>query len=200
MENSSNKKNSWKKELVEWIKAIAITLVLGIAITTFVRPTIVVGESMSNTLHPYDYLLVYRRAYNNSMPNYNDIVLAQSSIPLGGELGFVGNVKRLVGIENKDATKIIIKRVIGLPNDVIKIEDGFVYRNGEKLEENYTRDGVTYGDDSYFVPEGHVFLLGDNRQGSADSRDSSIGMVPVEDLLGKIILRMFPFNKITTKF
>lgn len=200
MENSSSKKINWKKELVEWIKAIAITLVVGIAITTFVRPTVVVGESMSNTLQPYDYLLVYRRAYKTELPKYNDIVLAQSNLPLEEEMGLFGKIKKLVGIESKDAKKIIIKRVIGLPNDVIKIEDGFVYRNGEKLEENYTRDGVTYGDGVYLVPEEHVFLMGDNRQGSADSRDDSIGMVPEDALLGKIIIRIFPFNKITTKF
>lgn len=198
MENKEIK-NRILKEIREWLRAIVVTLVIGLLITNFVRPTIVVGESMSNTLMPYDYLVVYRKAYINSLPEYNDIVLAQSKIPLGEDEKVTNIFTKLLNFNNKNINnKIVIKRVIGLPGDIIEIRDGYVYRNSEKLIEDYTRDGITLGEGYYEIPDGHLFLLGDNRQGSMDSRDSMIGMIPKEDILGKIIIRLFPFNKITT--
>lgn len=198
MENKEIK-NRILKEIREWLRAIVVTLVIGLLITNFVRPTIVVGESMSNTLMPYDYLVVYRKAYINSLPEYNDIVLAQSKIPLGEDEKITNIFTKLLNFNNKNINnKIVIKRVIGLPGDIIEIRDGYVYRNSEKLIEDYTRDGITLGEGYYEIPDGHLFLLGDNRQGSMDSRDSMIGMIPKEDILGKIIIRLFPFNKITT--
>ena len=200
MENT--KKNSLKTEIIEWIKSIVVALVIGFVVTSFVKPTMVIGESMTNTLQPYDYLLVNKISYKNSLPEYSDIVLAQTEIPLyDNELDIMSRILKKLNLGDEKAyNKIVIKRVIGLPNDIIAIKDGYVYRNGEKLEENYTRDGVTYGGEIYQVPEGHVFLMGDNRQGSSDSRDESIGMIKKEDLIGKVIIRIFPFNKIQTSF
>lgn len=199
MEN--DKRKSIKKEIIEWIKSMVITIIAGIIITTFVSPTVVVGESMSNTLMPYDYLFVYKKAYSNKLPGYKDIVLAQSSIPITDSEGTSYIFSKIKSLYNKNEDKkIVIKRVIGLPGDIIYIGSGNVYRNGELLVEEYTRDGVTFGEGTYVVPDNHLFLLGDNRQGSMDSRNSEIGMVSMDDIIGKVIIRVFPFNKITTEF
>ncbi|WP_346913827.1 signal peptidase I [Clostridium sp.] len=87
----------------------------------------------------------------------------------------------------------IIKRIIGLPNETIEIKNGYVYINGELLKEEYLdKDIRTYPDMKVIVPEGHIFVLGDNRENSKDSRH--IGVVKIEDVLGKAIYR-FNFNE-----
>ncbi len=177
-------KEKLMKELIEWIKVIGITVVLAYIITSFVRPTLVIGDSMTNTFQPYDYLLVSRKAYANKLPEYGDVILFQSHLPL----------------DSGNGEKILIKRVIGLPGDTIQILDGKVYRNGEEITESYTRDGYTDGDLFVEVPEGELFVMGDNRAGSRDSRDPSVGTVPMEVVIGKIFVRLFPFNKIGTDF
>ncbi len=184
-EKKLSKKEYLIKELIEWVKVAAITLVAALVITSFVRPTLVIGDSMTNTFQPYDYLLVYKRAYKNKLPEYGDVVLFQSHLAL----------------DNGRGEKILIKRVIGLPGDSIDIYDGKVYRNGEELVEPYLRDGATDGD-LYIpeIPEGEIFAMGDNRFGSNDSRNPAVGTIPQDALLGKVIIRLFPFNAITTDF
>ena len=179
-----------KKEIIEWVKVILLAAAITFVITSFVRPTLVIGESMTNTFQEYDYLISYKRAYKNKLPEYGDVVLFQSHLPIDN-----GST---AGLFNKE--KVLIKRVIGLPGDMIIIENGVVYRNGEELTEPYTRDGYTDGDLFMEVPEGHVFAMGDNRLGSRDSRDPSVGPVPEDMILGKIVLRLYPFNQITSNF
>lgn len=94
----------------------------------------------------------------------------------------------------------MVKRVIGLAGDVIYVnaESGFVYLNGEPLYEPYTNGLVRVtGDISYpfTVPEGHVFVIGDNRNRSTDSRDSQIGPVDEREILGQVVLVIMPFNR-----
>lgn len=181
---SETLKDKIVKEIVEWIKVIVITAILALIITSFVRPTLVIGESMTNTFQPYDYLVVSKRAYKNKLPEYGDVILFQSHLPLDDQKG----------------EKILIKRVIGLPGDTIQILEGKVFRNGTEIIENYTRDGYTDGNTFVEVPEDELFVLGDNRGGSRDSRDASVGTVPLDVVLGKVIIRLFPFTKITTDF
>lgn len=192
---------NWKKEIIEWIKVFAVTFILGIIITQFVGPTIVVGESMSNTFHQNDYLIVNKRAYKKDMPKYGDVVLFESNLDIidNSKVSLVAKLKRLV---NKDyiEKKILIKRVIGLPDDIIVIKEGSVFRNNEKLDEPYIRDGYTDVDGVFVVPSNEVFLMGDNRLGSVDSRYDEVGTIKQEDLIGRVIIRLYPFNKISTKF
>ena len=79
---------------------------------------------------------------------------------------------------------------------VKKIEDSKVYVDGELLKEPYIHDNYTSGDIDMVVPEGEVFTMGDNREKSLDSRYEEVGLVNEKDIMGKVMLRLFPFNKI----
>lgn len=108
---------------------------------------------------------------------------------------FTDNYNRsdIIVINEEILDKRIIKRVIGLPNETVEIKNGYVYINGELLKEEYLdKDIKTYPDMKVIVPEGHIFVLGDNRENSKDSRH--IGVVKIEDVLGKAIYR-FNFNE-----
>jgi signal peptidase I len=123
---------------------------------------------------------VNRIPYITGKPSHGDIIV------------FKAHVYSDTG-EEKD----LIKRIIGMEGDVIEIKDGVVYRNGEALEEDYIYGGITPGDMAPFtVDEGYVFVMGDNRQNSLDSRDPSVGEVAVSDVLGRVDLRLFPFDQI----
>jgi len=172
-----------KKEIFEWIKVIVVAIILAGIITTFVRPTLVKGASMENTLKQYDYLLVNKIAYKNSLPDYLDVIIFKSDL-----------------IQDNGKSKDLVKRVIGVEGDHIVVTGGNVYRNDVQLNEPYTKDGYTDYEIDTVVPEGYIFAMGDNRLDSTDSRDPSVGPVPAENIVGKVFVRLFPFNKITTEF
>lgn len=168
------------KTIFEFAKTIIIALIIALLITTFIKPTLVKGYSMYPTIEPYNYLIVNRIPYITGKPSHGDIIV------------FKAHVYSDTG-EEKD----LIKRIIGLEGDVIEIKDGVVYRNGEALEEDYIYGGITPGDMAPIkVNEGCVFVMGDNRQNSLDSRDPSVGEVAISDVLGRVDLRLFPFDQI----
>lgn len=166
----------------EWAKTIIISVVIAFVITTFIRPTLVKGYSMYPTINQYDYLIINRIPYISHEPEYGDIVV------------FKTNQLTVDGSE-----KDLIKRVIGLPGDVIEIKEGIVYRNGEALTEPYIYGGYTPGEmELVTIEEDKIFVMGDNRPNSLDSRDERVGEVPMSSIMGKVIVRLFPFNKIGT--
>jgi signal peptidase I len=161
------------------VRDIAIAVVIAIVIMQFIKPTIVKEHSMENTLHPDDYIFLSKQAYSfGGDPTCGDIVVFRSAL------------------ESEDGTmKNLIKRVIAVEGDTVEIHDGVVYVNEKALDEPYTKDGFTEGQmPEITVPEGDLFLLGDNRQWSRDSRDPSVGFIPEEKLIGKAVFRIFPFS------
>lgn len=135
---------------------------------------------MYPTIEPYNYLIVNKIPYLTGEPSHGDIVVFKAHI-------YTDNG------EEKD----LIKRIIGLEGDVIEVKDGIVYRNEEALSEDYIYGGVTPGDMAPFtVDEGYIFVMGDNRPNSLDSRDPSIGEISQADVLGRVDLRLFPFDQI----
>ena len=106
--------------------------------------------------------------------------------------------------EESGKDKLLIKRVIGLPGDKITIIDGQLYINDDAYMEDYLKDGYTPAfeippeGESYTVPDNSYFCMGDNRVGSVDSRRSSVGCVSRDLIKGKVVIRLFPFNKIQT--
>ena len=166
---------------------VAIAAVLAGAILFFIRPTVVKQTSMLETFQPNDYLIMYKRAYSgDKTPERGDVVIFQSEL-VNEETG---------------GDKLLIKRVIGLPGDKISIIDNQLYVNDELQSEDYIRDGITpagdnpYDGDELVVPEDHYYCMGDNRVVSVDSRYSEVGCVDKSAIKGKIVFRLFPFNKI----
>jgi signal peptidase I len=177
----NNKSASIIKEVLDWIKHIAIAVIVGILFITFVgQRTVVYGMSMSPTLDNGDQLVIEKISPKIGGIKHGDIV----TIYIHGMLD-----------EGKD---YLIKRVIAIAGDRIKIEDGVVYLNGNPLVEDYIRGDYTYEErlrSEITIEEGQVFVMGDNRLkgGSNDSR--SLGVFDVSAIRGKAIFRWYPFDK-----
>lgn len=202
------------KDIFEWVICILIALIIVAAIKTFVGfPTVVSGASMDSTLKDKQRLWVSRIAIEiNKYPEYGDIItfeapsttyITKASADLDNPVAIYNEQEK--GLFSKFISSLsvfgetsYIKRVIGLPGDHVVIEDGYVYLNGEKLQENYLDSGtVTDSVDGVFtdvvVPDGYVYVLGDNRAVSGDSR--RFGCVPIDKIEGKAVLRFWPLNK-----
>ncbi len=171
------KKDSWQNDLILSLHDMVYTL--GIIILVFVllfRVVVVSGSSMYNTLWDGDWLLVLNNVFYHE-PEYGDIVLASKDSFHDGE--------------------IIVKRVIATEGQTVDIdfEAGIVYVDGVALEEDYTFTPTNHEEGMAFpliVEEGCVFLMGDNRNGSTDSRNPDIGHVDKRQILGKALLVVFP--------
>lgn len=168
-----------KKEIFEWIKVFALAIVFAFLITQFIKPTLVRGESMYSTLEEGDYLIINRMSYKFGDPERGDIIVFKSNLQ-----------------QDDGTSKDLVKRVIGIGGDTVKIENSKVYVNGEELNEPYIGDEITEGNIDTVVPEGTVFVLGDNRDISLDSRYDQVGFINKSDILGKVFIRLYPFNKI----
>ena len=153
---------------------IILAVVIVVSISIFIKPTIVSGESMEPALNDGDYLFLSRQAYH------------------------IGNVERnqiVVFPVEEDNDKLYIKRVVGLPGDRVKIQEGQLYVNGTAVDQSFTKDGCTPGDmQEITVPDGKIFVLGDNRANSTDSR--VIGSQNIEDVTGVVFVRLWSLNGI----
>ncbi|RXJ04639.1 signal peptidase I [Anaerobacillus alkaliphilus] len=194
------------KELFSWGKTIVFSLAIFIVISIFVfQPYTVNGSSMEPTFigtDPYDEeqkgdrVFVSKSSYKLfGEPKAGDIIVIDSRTYKPRTL--VDELKEhpLVAIfkESPDNYKWI-KRVIGEPGDRLELKQGTLYRNGEELNEDYIFEGMDGSFEAITVPEDHVFVLGDNRNHSGDSR--MIGTIPYENIVGKVMVRYFPFNKL----
>ena len=168
-----------KKEVFEWIKVFALAVVFAFIITQFVKPTLVRGDSMYSTLEDGDYLIINRMSYKFGEIKHGGIIVFESDL------------------HQEDGTnKDLVKRVIGVAGDKVKIKDSKVYVNEKELNEPYIHNEITEGDIDTVVPENSVFVLGDNREISLDSRYEEVGFINESDILGKVFVRLYPFNKI----
>lgn len=163
--------------ILEWFDALIFALSMVLVILLFVVRTVSVdGTSMVPTLDDGDQVFAVSLFYS---PQRGDIVIVDDYIPYGGRL---------------------VKRVIGVGGDEINIdfEAGVVYVNGEPLDEPYVSAPTNRAFDVQFpltVPKGQLFLMGDNRPYSKDSRSSEIGFIDERDILGKAVLRILPTSK-----
>ncbi len=178
-----------KKEVVEWIKSLLFAIIVVYVIQLFFAVTVVHHTSMKNTLMPGDVVLLYK---TKSVDRY-DVITFKSNIPLTEsdkkEIPFYKRI--FVGDNSK---KSLAKRIIGMPNDKLLIDGENVYINDELIEEKYI-SSVSYDTVSYDkIPEDYYFVMGDNRAISLDSRDQTVGLVHKDDIVGKLILRIYPFN------
>jgi signal peptidase I len=180
----------WKKEGIEWIKAFAIGIIIFAFIRTFFFSNYVVeGESMMPTLQDGNKLVVNKLGYQISDLSRFDVIVFHAN-------------------EKED----FVKRVIGLPGDKIEFKDDQLYINGEKYKEPFLSvykqeiPGIKLTGDFSLkeitgestVPEGKLFVLGDNRLGSWDSRH--FGFISVNQVVGKVDLRYWPLNEMDVQF
>ena len=175
-----------KKRLDPRLLKDAVELLVGGAVAVFLAfvlvfsvgmRTSVIGDSMEPALHNGQEILMNRILYRISMPKRGDVVVF---LPNG----------------NKNS-HYYVKRVVGLPGETVQIRDGNVYIDGVLLAENEQFDKMIdpgIAQNELLLASDEFFVLGDNRNHSLDSRDSSIGMVDLRQIMGKAVFRLYPFE------
>lgn len=178
-EKNTKKKKSTKKEIIEYIVSLGVAVIVALLFRTYVFARANVdGPSMLSTLKNKDVIFVEKLSlYTNSIKR-GEIITFDS------------------GNQTHDT---FVKRVIGVAGDEIELENGKVYLNGKELKENYLdKNTPTQGgsflkeNQKYKVPSGYIFVMGDNRRVSLDSR--YLGPISLKALNGHVILRAYPFN------
>lgn len=175
------------KEKVFGILKEGILYVLLILLCVFVVPqyviqrTVVSGDSMEDTLHDGESLLVEKVSYRFSSPDRFDVVVFYP--------------------DEEDHSEYYVKRVIGLPGETLQIAGDDIYINGELISEDYGKQAMVYSgiaEEPVVLGEDEYFLMGDNRYVSFDSRYEEIGPVHEGMIVGKAIVRIWPLGKIGT--
>ena len=154
------------KDSLDYLITFLVIFLIVIYVFGFSR---VVGDSMANTLYNGDIVLTSNSHYK------------------------LFDIKRGDVISFYTEEVVLIKRVIGLPGDLVKIEKGVIYINNEKLSDDSFISDTNYTETFLRVPDGYVFVLGDNMPNSVDSR--KLGFIPKDNVESKVMFRFFPFNK-----
>ncbi len=186
--DSTPSKNNWLKELRDWVVAIAIAVIVALLVRNYVFTLVKVqGQSMEPTLQNADRLYVNRLFYT---PEKGDVVIF---------------------VSESDPNHPYVKRVIGTEGDTVYIDfaTGDVFVNGELIDEPYIKDATAlngsyimslmisgeYGPEKpIVVKKDHIFVMGDNRNNSKDSRE--LGQIPIEEVLGGAVFRFWPLNHV----
>ncbi|HOQ00080.1 MAG TPA: signal peptidase I [Acetivibrio clariflavus] len=185
------------KEIASWTAYILSAVAIGLAINTFVfQPTQIVGCSMESTFYENDKIMVNKLIHTfRSEPDYGDIVIIDSRVnrdrTIKDDLMDSLKYNAITSMFTKDKQDVLwIKRVIGKAGDILEYIDGTLYRNGEALQEDYIKEPMRYfPEGKVVVPEGCIYVMGDNRNASLDSR--MIGAIPLDHVIGKFA---FKFN------
>ena len=185
-DNGTPKKNGFMKGLIEQVELVVIVFVIIVLLFSFAaRVCQVSGDSMRDTLYNGENVVVSDVFYT---PQRGDIIVFHQT-----------------GESANDYNEPIVKRVIGVAGDTVKVEhlrDGMRVTvtdsegNSTVLDEDYIRyEYPTYSDSITYVEEGTVFVMGDNRSDSSDSRSMRIGLVDTRRILGKVVVRVTPFSR-----
>lgn len=159
-----------------WVITILLAIVISLALRIFVFEIVMVdGDSMLPTLNSSQRVVVDKVSRYFGLPERGEIIITKYPNMPG----------------------YYVKRLIGFPGDVVKIQDNVVYVNDAPLKEDYLDPAQSYADMAQVtVPDGTVFVIGDNRPKSLDSRSESIGPIPIENILGNGILVIWPLGQI----
>ena len=183
----NNEKSTFKADFFDWLEILVTAIVLLVVLFTFIFKVVTIdGPSMENTLHNGERIVISNIGADAKSGDIVVISRNQNNI-----------------VSDTDAVAPIIKRVIATEGQIVDIdfETGVVYVDGVALDESYVKTPTNVKFDINFpvsVPEDCVFVLGDNRNNSTDSRSSLIGdhgMIDKRYILGKVVLRVLPFDK-----
>ncbi|WP_257144445.1 signal peptidase I [Bacillus wiedmannii] len=184
------KGHSHMKTFGRWFGILIIAFMFTGIINMFIFQTYrVEGHSMDPTLSNHELLFVSKFVHTFSKePNYNDIVIIDSQLGkeenIQNQILDIGLIATFTGAKNKS---IYVKRVIGKSGDSIEIKGSHVYRNHKKIQEPYMKEPMnTFIMEKWIVPPNHIFVMGDNRNNSKDSRE--IGPIPMDHILGKVMM------------
>jgi signal peptidase I len=165
-----NGKSQWHYWLIEALETLVLSLVIFFVINIFTTRIEVNSESMKDTLLPGTRVVVSKLSYWGNLPQRGDIIVFAPPF---------------------DSPVPYIKRVIGLPGDEVTISEDGVYVNGSLLAEHYLGSGMhLYGEQTWVVSRDALFVMGDNRNNSSDSR--LWGMMPIENIIGKAVFVYWP--------
>ena len=173
---------NWKSELISWIQIIIAAAVIALFLNScIIANSQIPSESMENTIMAHDRVIGSRLSYLFSEPDRGDVIIFHYPDDPTGDTYYV-------------------KRVIGLPGDVIDIHDGGVYLNGSDtpLDEPYIKEPMETDPNHplhFEVPEDSYFMMGDNRNDSWDARFWENTWVTKDKLIAKVLFRYYPFNK-----
>jgi signal peptidase I len=177
--------HSIKSETWEWIKALVVAAALVFLIRWFIfAPFVVDGPSMQPNFYTGERLIVNKFIFDLRKPHRGDVIVFHAT-----------------------PEKDYIKRVVALPGETVRVDGDNVYIDGKVLEEPYIRDaiiaanerGSSYNNRNFTektVPQDEIFVMGDNRSNSEDSRSSEVGFVDYKKIVGRADLIFWPFNKI----
>lgn len=174
MKTEERQANKWARDIREWSVSFAIAVIVAMLFQTYVyAQSEVQNISMQNTLFAGQRLIEDKWSYHFHEPRHGDIVI----------------------INGPESEVRLIKRVIAVPDDIIDIHNGDVYLNGEKIEEQYVKGQTFAGkvEVPFTVEEGQLFVMGDNREHSLDSR--AIGPIARSSIEGRAVFRIWPLPK-----
>lgn len=187
IEEKKSKNSRNKLEIFDWLEIIVVSVAIVTILFTFIFKVVTIkGDSMVDTLHDGERIMISKLFYT---PERGDIVVISRNEDNSTDY--------------KSNETCIIKRIIATEGQIVDIDfsKGVVSVDGVELEERYTYTPTNTRGDVEFpvvVPEGHVFVLGDNRNVSADSRKSTLGnngMVDTRNILGRALIRILPFDR-----
>lgn len=168
-------------QFLDWLKSFLLVILIGLFITLFVvQRNTISGPSMEPTLHNKDQIIVEKISKHFSI-NRGDIVTIDET-------------------DDEHPDNLLIKRIIGLPGERIELKDGKVFVNDQMLQEDYLAQGVetlvdpVRNEEVVTLGENEYYVLGDNRPVSKDSR--RIGPVKKDQIIGKLLIRFYPFDSI----
>ncbi|MDD3183994.1 MAG: signal peptidase I [Anaerostipes sp.] len=173
-----HRKSESYHNILFYVITVVVSFVLVSGFLFFVGyRTVVNGESMEPTLRDEDNVIVDKISYRLHKEKRYDVIVFHKP---------------------EDEKTYLVKRLIGFPGERILIRDGIVYINGKSLEKDTSLDGYTIPFDmekEITVPKNCYFVLGDNRYNSMDSRDHRIGFISKDNVVGKVVFRIYPFSK-----
>ncbi len=175
-EKKEKPKKSLQREIFEWIMVLVVAAALAFVVRTFIfEPVRVDGNSMLYTLENNEFMIATKFDYLAGDPERFDVVICD--------------------YPNTDDGMYRVKRVIGLPGETIALKKGELYVNGEFVEQNFemTPNETDFG--PFTVPEGHYFVMGDNRNNSKDSRSPMVGALERKMIKGHVRCVVFPLSK-----